>query len=1214
MKKILGLDIGVSSVGLAIVEDSAKGKKVLKMACRVVPEDPNFHGKFYSGNTASKNLARTEKRGIRRNNQRFKTRRNKLYALLRLHDMFPDKALFLLDAYQLYGLRAKAVEEKISLKQLGRILILLNQRRGFLSNRKSVSEEESSSAYKDRIAELENDRSGKTIGQQLYQELQEAKETQHILLRERTYLRASYVEEFDRIWNKQQQFYPELLSGGPGQSDNGGTLYDEICNKTIYWQNPLKSQKGLVSACPFEKHHKAVAKSSPYFEIFRIWQKVNDLNWKTESGEEQTPSEQQKEALFNALFYGTGLNKHYKLTITAIKKILGFSRNERVYLSHTELDGSRTYSMLKAALIRAGVDDAEQYLFFNLDQHDEKGGLFELWHLTYSLPDEQQVVSSLMRRFGFTEDQSQTIARSVGYTSDYGRLSTRAIRKLLPYLQKGLQYSEACDEVGYDHSGYKTKIEIQDRLLPVRQNSLRNPVVEQILNQMVNMVNIAIDQYGPFDEIRVELARELRNNAQSRKRISAHNAKDKKTNDSIRTCLKEEYGFKIVNNRDIKRYKLWQETKQQCLYCNNPITVNEFLQGQADIEHILPKSRSFSNAMNNYILAHRTCNKTKDQRTAYDFMASLGEERLHQYIEKVNALYKDGAGSISKVKFENLLCRGEDIPSDFVERMKKDSQYIAREAVKLLKTVCEATYTTTGQITDLLRKEWELEHLLREINLEKYKLAGQVEMKNYKNSRGETVPYTAIKNWSKRDDHRHHAVDALICALTDQKVIFRLNNLNKIYQYKRNELTGEELASFEKETGKHLDLKEFIDQGAYEFQCPIPNLRAQVKHHLENLLVSFKKSNSKVLTPNIDQNTGKKYWTPRGRLHEETVMGKVKRIAAKPAKLDDRFRQHEDIVDPAIKELVIHHLEQYDYNPRVAFTAKILRNYPLRYKGKVLKEVKVYEKVGTKRIALDENITHAQVKKLTDQRIRHLVERRIAEAGSIKQAFRNLDENPVWLNQEKGIKVKRITVFDENTVIQTSVKRDHFGKELLKDGRPVPTNNVATGGNHHALVYKNHKGDYTIKVISFWEAVGIGLANIEQTSKPYPVVDRSDHIEWGAFRFSMQINDLFVFDLKHRADSRNDDELDFLEVKNLDQISCKLFRIQKISVAKTGQTIIDFRHHLETRVDRKDANGKSIDEAPLKGITWNRISGKKDLGRITKIRLNHLGNIIKVGE
>ncbi|MBK9327981.1 MAG: hypothetical protein IPM95_01440 [Sphingobacteriales bacterium] len=243
MKKILGLDIGVSSVGLSVIQEHEKEKIITEMAVRIVPEDPNFHGKFYSGNTASKNIDRTTDRGIRRGIQRFKLRRDKLYAELETKNMFPNENLFRLSAIELYGLRDKAIKEKLTLEEFGRVLIHLNQRRGFLSNRKSNSEEESSTEYKKRLAQLEKELGNETIGQHLYSELINSRNPIEILLRERTYLRTSYIEEFDRIWEFQKQFHPTILTGGIHEDDNKGTSYNTFRNQILFYQRPLKSQK-----------------------------------------------------------------------------------------------------------------------------------------------------------------------------------------------------------------------------------------------------------------------------------------------------------------------------------------------------------------------------------------------------------------------------------------------------------------------------------------------------------------------------------------------------------------------------------------------------------------------------------------------------------------------------------------------------------------------------------------------------------------------------------------------------------------------------------------------------------------------------------------------------------------------------------------------------------------------------------------------------------
>ena len=171
-------------------------------------------------------------------------------------------------------------------------------------------------------------------------------------------------------------------------------------------------------------------------------------------------------------------------------------------------------------------------------------------------------------------------------------------------------------------------------------------------------------------------------------------------------------------------------------------------------------------------------------------MKNQGDEELEAYKARVNSFYNEK--KITKAKYENLMYEGDEIPDDVVNRMLKDTQYIAREAVKRLKSICKNTHTTTGQITNVLRKEWELEDVLREIQLPIYQKIGQTEMKKFKDSQREEKEKEVITNWTKRDDHRHHAVDALICALTDQKIIFYFNNLNKIYQYTQDNSNWED--------------------------------------------------------------------------------------------------------------------------------------------------------------------------------------------------------------------------------------------------------------------------------------------------------------------------------------------------------------------------------------------------------------------------------------
>lgn len=151
------------------------------------------------------------------------------------------------------------------------------------------------------------------------------------------------------------------------------------------------------------------------------------------------------------------------------------------------------------------------------------------------------------------------------------------------------------------------------------------------------------------------------------------------------------------------------------------------------------------------------------------------DEEFRAYIARVEAMAE--AKKISRTKRDRLLCPKEEIPSDFLERDLRQSQYIARKAMEILHTVVRNVWATSGSVTDFFRHQWGYNRILHDLSLDKYALAGLVEEVEYEH-KGQTHRRQQIKNWSKRFDHRHHAVDALVIALTRQGYVQRLNNLN----------------------------------------------------------------------------------------------------------------------------------------------------------------------------------------------------------------------------------------------------------------------------------------------------------------------------------------------------------------------------------------------------------------------------------------------------
>ena len=211
----------------------------------------------------------------------------------------------------------------------------------------------------------------------------------------------------------------------------------------------------------------------------------------------------------------------------------------------------------------------------------------------------------------------------------------------------------------------------------------------------------------------------------------------------------------------------------------------------------------------------------------------------------------------------------------------------------------------------------------------------------------------------------------------------------------------------------------------------------------------------------------------------------------------------------------------------------------------------------------------------------------------MKKAFSNLDENPIWLNKEKGIAIKSVKVKAQNIAMPIHVKRDQTGKEIYDDKQlPVPSDFVVSGNNHHISIFRDTEGVLHEHVVPFIEAT-------ESARQHLPIVDKNYNsaIGW-KFLFSMKRDEYFVFPNKETGFDPSD--YDLLDPENYSAISPNLFRVQKMA---TGNYY--FRHHLDPSVEI---------ELKLKNITWKCITNPNNLEGIVKVRVDHIGNIVSIGE
>lgn len=876
------------------------------------------------------------------------------------------------------------------------------------------------------------------------------------------------------------------------------------------------------------------------------------------------------------------------------------------------------------------------------DKNFEKQKSYQLWHLLYSYEGDdsnsgnERLYELLKSKYGFEREYAVIIA-NVTLLDDYGSLSSKAIRNIFPYIKEN-KYSEACELAGYRHSKKSlTKEELEARQLKPRlellkKNSLRQPVVEKILNQMINVVNALIDKENDrlesegkarnfhFDEIRIELARELKKNAEERRELTAGVNEGKLRNEKIANIIQKEFGIKNPTRNDIVRYRLYEELSSNAykdLYTNTKIEYHKLFEKDYDVDHIIPQSRLFDDSFSNKVLVPRQANLEKSNKTAFDYMSTKSESELSRYVSIIETLFKEKR--ISKAKYLKLLKQEEDIGDGFIERDLRETQYIAKKAKDLLFEITPSVVATSGNITNRLRDDWDLINVMKELNLPKYRTLGLTEMEERKYGQKVEV----IKDWTKRNDHRHHAMDALTIAFTKRSFIQYLNNLNARRQNEREDslsntggntsietsslkiATRDVLGIEDKETEVRTD-----DRGNRKrvFKEPIPNFRQHAKKHIKSVLISHKAKN-KVVTRNKNKIAGENKpqitLTPRGQLHKETVYGQYQYYVNKEEKVGAKFDEEtiSKVSNPTYREALFKRLKEFDGDAKKAFTARnSLSKNPIYLDG--LKTLSVPERVNLtwletafsirKDINSDNFKNEKSLEKVLDEKIKAILSKRLKEfGGDAKKAFTDLDKNPIWQNQEKGIAIKRVAIRGVSNAEALHYKKDHLGNYILDvNGNKQAVDFVSTGNNHHVAIYKDEKGNLQEQVVSFYEAVA-------RVNQGLPIINKTLNQEIGwEFLFTMKQNEMFVF--PNEDAGFNPLEIDLLNPENKEIISPHLFRVQKIATRNYM-----FRQHLETTVDIK---------SELKGELFKHLQSSNLLRGIIKVRINNLGDIVSIGE
>ena len=708
---VLGLDLGTNSLGWALLEfEGKKPKSIIDCGVRIF--QAGMEGDIESGSAVSRARERGEKRSLRRQIDRKKRRRNHLLHLLQRMNLLPDgtpQEIFpVLDKDIIYKysnekickertlsnilpywLRKRALDYPLEQYELGRIFYHLGQRRGFLSNRKTPATQEDGQVTSS-ISELRTkmiESGSRTLGEYLA-DLNPHEDR----IRSRYTHRKMYEDEFDEICSVQCKFHPAL---------NEENI--EKIRKTIFFQRPLKSAKNLVGYCELEPNSKRSPWASLEAQRFRYLQMVNNCSIKTGDKETFRPlTSSERQNLINQL------ELDGDLTFAKAKKMLGYKTKEAVFSleagEEKRFIGNRIAKKLKEIF-------GEKW--FSFDQEKQEAIISDL----RSYRDGK----ALAKRAEETWNLSSPIAlefASIVLEPGYCNLCRKAIKKILPYLEKGVSYATARKEV---YGEFLKQNSVESFLPPVKSCfELRNPVVERSLTELRKVVNAVIRKYGKPDYVKIELARELKQSQKKRKEITKKNRMNEKLRLDAAKMITKTVGIKNPSRTDILKAMLWEECNHTCPYTSRTISITSLFgeNPQFDIEHIIPFSRSFDDSFSNKTLCFIDENRSvKRNRSPWEVYRDTSKwENILDNIKRFRSDFRD-------VKIKKFMTRPEDIEDfdGFISRQMNDTRYASKLTSVYLGTLFggisdeqshQRVFSVTGQITAILRNAWSMNRIL----------------------------------------------------------------------------------------------------------------------------------------------------------------------------------------------------------------------------------------------------------------------------------------------------------------------------------------------------------------------------------------------------------------------------------------------------------------------------------------------------------------------
>lgn len=895
--KIIGLDIGVASIGWAFVE----GGELKDCGVRIFTKAEN------PKDGSSLALPRREARGVRRRLARRKGRLNTLKVLickefgLNLSDYLatagelPKAYATSKETKSPYQLRAESLNRKLSADEFARVILHIAKHRGYGNKHAKESSDDDSGKVKKAISENQKVMSEKgytTAGQYLYGEFyQKERNEQEIQARVETlkaYYKSNKVKaenqnknklerqspnqfnnirnknenyarclaqselqkELEIIFERQKQFGFEFSDKKHKIIDANGKLQEldfaDAVLEIAFLQRPLKSFADKVGKCTFFADEPRAPKDSlSAIEFVALTRIINTLANITKRSGEVYSADKVREILSIVLDKGEITYKNLRKVI-ALDEKLQFPKDSKLDYAKEDAEKAKAIEFSKLKAFRKAL-----------------GGSFEGFSRTE--------LDSIATDIALTKSKDELKAKLTNYQSlnDEQReklselsfdkfidLSFKALEAILPLMRgdsgECKRYDEAWREAGLVEVAKKTqKGDSLPPLIKYEQN-LANPVVARALAEYRKVLNALLKKYGKVHKIHLEFTRQAGVSSKERGEIIAEQNKRLKANEEARKRC-EEYGL-IPSGANILKLKLWQEQGEHCVYSGKKICREHLIDSNAlQIDHIYPYSRSYDDSQNNKVLVFTDANQNKREKTPYEaFGGDL--QKWNDILGRIEKLPKAKKNRITNKNFANK-------EAGFIARNIVDTSYIARLSASYTDAFIEFLPLTENEDTTLGRGEKGSKKHISVIN-------GSLTatMRHYWGLN--TLLDSEDSEKKDRSNHLHHALDAIIIAYINDSVIKAFSDFKKTQEQNKARLIAKEIESAEYKISRRFFAPSGFENNEAFRQAIKHKILGQSRESRENdMAISSEATSEKVGGIFVSKPPRKR---ARGALHKET--------------------------------------------------------------------------------------------------------------------------------------------------------------------------------------------------------------------------------------------------------------------------------------------------------------------------------------------------------